>query len=97
MAKEGNIVSTGTGDLFGAKPDASSKTTYRIPASPSNYRNMSEQKKQEQDFTKEVDAILPTTTKLAQVSSIGRSTSCIEIECSYSRANYSKPWMNCLC
>lgn len=68
MAKEGNTGATSTGDLFGAKPDASSKTTYRIPAPPSINRNMSEQKKQEQDFTKEVDTILPTTTKLAQVS-----------------------------
>lgn len=58
--------------------DASSKPFYRIFVLPSNTQNMSETKKQEQDFTKEVDEILPTTTKLAQVSCIGDSESYIE-------------------
>lgn len=69
VTKEGNF--TGTAGLFGRQPDASSnlkcKSTYTVFTSPSTTRNMAEPKKQERDFTPEVDAILPETTSLAQV------------------------------
>ena len=37
---------------------------------PANFRNMADQKKQERDFTPEVDAIIPETTSLAQVGGV---------------------------
>lgn len=70
VSKEGDSSCTNAAGPFGVKPDASSKPSYRIFAPPSNTFNMSESKKQEQDFTKEVDQILPPTTKLAKVSYI---------------------------
>jgi hypothetical protein len=62
-AEEGNPKQTDHASLFGwwTRPHTSYK-------SPARTRIMAEQKKQERDFTPEVDVIIPETTALAQVS-----------------------------
>jgi hypothetical protein len=64
-AKEGIRKQTGHASVFGWRTRPQS---YNLFSSPAKSRNMAEQKKQERDFTPEVDAIIPETTSLAQVS-----------------------------
>jgi len=62
--EEGNPKQIDHASLFGwrTRPHTSSYKSF------ARTRKMAEQKKQERDFTPEVDAIIPETTALAQVS-----------------------------
>jgi hypothetical protein len=68
-------------------------SSYKIFSSPSNARNMAEQKKQERDFTPEVDAIIPEATSLAEVSRV-YSPNIHVLTVLYSRANFRKLLIN---
>ena len=64
-AEDGNRRQTDHASLFGWRTRPHQALPYKSPA---RTRNMAEQKKQERDFTPEVDLIIPETMSLAQVS-----------------------------
>ena len=73
ITNEGNRRQTGHASLLGWQTRPPSRASpYKIFSIPVNLRNMAEQKKQERDFTPEVNAIIPETTLLAQVSELDR-------------------------
>ena len=67
---EGNHKQIDHATLFGWQTRPPSPRASSPYKSFVNSRNMAEQKKQERDFTPEVDAIIPETTSLAQVSCV---------------------------
>ena len=68
ITEDSNHKQTGHASLFGWQTRPRASAPHNMFSSPANTRNMAEQKKQERDFTPEVDAIIPETTSLAQVS-----------------------------
>lgn len=64
------------------------------PYSRSHYHlAMAEVKKQERDFTPEVNALLPETQTLSEVRDFAQSPRVYSLKCSpISLANFRKPW-----
>jgi 26S proteasome regulatory subunit N5 len=91
-AEEGNPKQTDHASLSGwrTRPHTSS---YKSPA---RTRSMAEQKKQERDFTPEVDIIIPETTALAQVSWVAQSSNMHVLTTLCSPVNFRKLSTNSL-